>query len=193
MYSVWGIESVPEGHMVIRVEFQLRREAIRSLGADTWSDFQSLVDNMWAYCTQKWLRFADNPEREHKYRVTLPWWEVVQSNFLGIAEACPAVRAEAVTADRYRLLCAMRGLMSSYMALHYQCVQDKVPAIFRMSQVWLLMGGSLDKLEADKGSFGEDVRGKMAKYIRRFAKHREAREERKRLGLTPGSGEEGAG
>jgi len=38
MYDVWGLERVPADRVVVRVEFQVRREALKSLGLETIGD-----------------------------------------------------------------------------------------------------------------------------------------------------------
>ena len=193
MYLVWKIVAVPEGHMIIRVEFQLRREAIKALGVDTWEDLQRTVENVWGYCTQEWLRFADNPEREHKYRETLPWWKVVQENFLGVVDACPAIRAEAYTENRRQLLTQFRGYLSSFVALEHESKGKRVPEYLDLHTACGWLDAALDEENVGKEALASEVARKTVKHQRKKEKYRQAVEERKRLGLTPGSDKEGAG
>ena len=61
MYDVWGINKndLDDNHKIIRVEFQLRRELIKDLGANYFEDLLKGYGKIWAYCTQKWLKFQD--------------------------------------------------------------------------------------------------------------------------------------
>lgn len=83
MFDVWRLPSVPLGRRVIRVEFQLRREAIKDLGIDTLAELLAQGGNVWAYCTQEWLKLQDDPGKHHTQQQTLPWWGVVQNGFAG--------------------------------------------------------------------------------------------------------------
>jgi hypothetical protein len=65
MFDVWGIDEVPKGKKIIRIEFQLRREALKEMGLDTFDDFFENIEKVWAYCTKKWLKFEDNPGMHH--------------------------------------------------------------------------------------------------------------------------------
>ena len=96
MYDVWGIDEVPETKRAIRVEFQLRRAPLKDLGIDTMDDCIGMLDNIWAYCTQKWLKFQTNPGKHHTQRKTLRWWQTIQNHFFGVSEPVPAIRAKAV-------------------------------------------------------------------------------------------------
>ena len=110
MYDVWGIPEVPEDKKIVRVEFQLLREPLKDLGIDTMEDCIGALDNIWAYCTQKWLKFQTNPGKHHTQRKTLPWWKMVQNKYLGVSEPVPAIRAKAVRATQFQLASQVVGL-----------------------------------------------------------------------------------
>lgn len=65
-----------------RVEFQLRREALKELGVDTVEDyFEKRAAIAWKLCTD-WFRLTDGPvDRKHPERSqVLPlWWEVARA------------------------------------------------------------------------------------------------------------------
>jgi hypothetical protein len=100
MFDVWALDKAPEGKRIIRVEFQLRREGIKEMGLDTLDDFIENIENVWAYCTKKWLKFEDNPEAHHTQRSTLEWWKVVQNGFNGVQDPKPVIRSKAFRTDR---------------------------------------------------------------------------------------------
>lgn len=115
MYDIWQLEEVPEGKKVIRVEFQLRREALKALGLDCIEDAFKSLENVWAYCTQKWLKFQTSG-KHHTQRRTLPWWKKVQQNYLGVHDPVPSIRAKAIRNDQKQLSAQLVGLATSLAA-----------------------------------------------------------------------------
>ena len=61
MYDIWGINEIPEGKKIIRIEFQMRREVLKQLGLKKVEDLFQKIDQAWAYCTKNWLKFQDRP------------------------------------------------------------------------------------------------------------------------------------
>lgn len=113
MFDVWGIDEVPKGKKIIRIEFQLRREALKQMGLDTFDDFFESIENVWAYCTKKWLKFEDNPGMHHTQRSTLKWWEVVENAFNGVQDPKPIVRSRAFRTDMRQLARQAFGQITS--------------------------------------------------------------------------------
>jgi hypothetical protein len=113
MFDVWGIDEVPKGKKIIRIEFQLRREALKEMGLDTFDDFFENIEKVWAYCTKKWLKFEDNPGMHHTQRSTLTWWEVVQNAFNGVQGPKPIVRSKAFRTDMRQLARQAFGQLTS--------------------------------------------------------------------------------
>ncbi len=116
MYEIWGIDQVPPDSRVIRIEFQLRREALKQLGLDSVEDLFEKVSQVWAYCTREWLKFQDRPGCHHTQRKTFGWYEQIQDGFMGIQGAEPLVREKADFAERRRLLSQGYGYMVSLYA-----------------------------------------------------------------------------
>jgi hypothetical protein len=63
-----------------RVEFQLRRERLKSLGVDTFGDWLAKRGAVLDYLTNEWFRFTEGPyDRKHPDRTpTLAVWQAVQ-------------------------------------------------------------------------------------------------------------------
>lgn len=72
---IWG-RAGPED--VWRVEYQLRRPALKEYGIETLADLSSKLGGIWAYLTTDWfsLRLPDNAKVER--RTVHPFWEAVQ-------------------------------------------------------------------------------------------------------------------
>lgn len=118
-FDIWGIgqDEIPEGHHIIRVEFQLRRTALKELGIDTFRDLYHKTANLWAYCTQKWLKFRDRPGNHHTMRKTFDWWVEVQNGFAGAQKANPLVRSNAFRAQEKQLFAQAKGMLTSLHAV----------------------------------------------------------------------------
>ncbi|MGE4297635.1 MAG: hypothetical protein AB7E47_06365 [Desulfovibrionaceae bacterium] len=164
MYSLWNLSEVPEGFKVIRVEFQLRREPLKELGLDSvWSAFTEF-EHIWAYCTEKWLKFQDRPGLHHTQRSTLPWWQDVQSNIMGLCGGVPLVREKAIKADERQLTSQALGLLTSLAVLAennagMDAGQNVFAAIREVFEANLMQNASRQKL-------ADSVQLKRAKYRR---------------------------
>jgi hypothetical protein len=115
MFDVWGVDQIPPGMKIVRIEFQLRREAIKSLLIDQIIELFEDENNVWVYLTD-WLKFQDRPGEHHTQRTTLDWWKKVQDGYKGSKNANPAIRNEAVRSDKRKLAQQMYGLMASLQA-----------------------------------------------------------------------------
>lgn len=115
MFDIWGIKEVPQRKKIIRIEFQMRREVLKQLGLKKPEDLFQKVDQAWAYCTKKWLKFQDRPGLHHTQRSTFKWYEEIQNGFQGVQGASPLVRKKAVRVDKKRLMQQATGAM---IALH---------------------------------------------------------------------------
>jgi hypothetical protein len=117
MFDIWGISEVPEGKKIIRIEFQLRREVLNETGIEDINDLFQKIDNAWAYCTRKRLKFQDHPELHHTQQSTLEWYEEIQNGFNGVQNAEPLVRKKAVNMDKKKLMQQANGLIQSIHAI----------------------------------------------------------------------------
>lgn len=119
-FDIWGLDAVPKSFKIIRVEFQLRREAIKEIGIKHVSSVFDLIQNVWAYCTKKWLKFQDNPGKQSHQRNTLAWWVSIQNGFNNIPAGSPLIRRKAIKANQDRLSQQINGLLSSFAALELE-------------------------------------------------------------------------
>ncbi len=165
-FDVWGLKEVPKNHKIIRVEFQLRREAIKQLGIKHVYNLFDFIQNIWSYCTKDWLKFQDNPGKQSHQRKTLDWWESIQNGFNNIPAGSPLIRNKAIKANQDRLSQQINGLLSSFAALEleggFRIRPDDVNLItafkaFRRHQI----GNNLSDIP-----FSKRVENKKAKYQR---------------------------
>lgn len=168
MFDVWGIPAAPVSYKIIRVEFQLRREALREFGIDTYEQLRERQAAVWAYCTQRWLKVQDHPERHATRRHTLPWWIVVQNGFSGAQGGTPAVRRKAIRTDEEQLSRQLFGLLTSMMALQDQSrTLDEEGMYTLVGQLPKLMH-TAHQLGLSDEAITERVVRKLAKYRRRM-------------------------
>lgn len=117
MFDIWRIKEVPLGKKIIRIEFQMRREALKELGLKTSEDLFQKIDQAWAYCTKNWLKFQDRPGLHHTQRSTFKWYEEIQDGFRGVQGAEPLVREKAIKMDKQKLMMQANGLIQSLHAI----------------------------------------------------------------------------
>jgi len=71
----------PEAENVLRVEFQVRRESLKSLGFDTIEDVLTGSGALWAYLTKEWFRLYTKAQvggQGRPIEVLHPFWMTVQ-------------------------------------------------------------------------------------------------------------------
>jgi hypothetical protein len=180
MYDIWKLKNIPRGYKMIRCEFVFRREALIELGFDQWDDVNNHCDNLWAYATQRWLKFRDRPGKHHTQRKTLPWWVAVQNGFLGVQEAVPAVRAKAIKTDQKRAKAQALGHLSALAALKMD--EDGIDLLHIPTLFSLMDGMFKDDPEIEK-QFLENTFQKRIKNHRGHEKWEEALQLRRERGL----------
>ena len=111
----WGLEK-PDG--VWRVEFQIRRPALKEFQINTVDDLFEKAPALWEYLTCKWfsLRYRDN-ERQNR-RTVHPWWEDVQQTAHRLGEIIPIERIQKsdLLPPVYHFIKQMGGMLPSYAA-----------------------------------------------------------------------------
>lgn len=81
---LWGRDG-PED--IWRVEFQLRREALKDLDIDNLDDLVSALGGIWRYLTEEWFSLRQHDNKRQNRRSLFPWWkEVQQIKKFGLAD-----------------------------------------------------------------------------------------------------------
>lgn len=182
MYDIWGLQAIPQGWTVIRVEYQLMRQAIKDLGLDTPDDLFCLSVNLWAYCTQEWLKLQDRPGNHHTQRKTLQWWSVVQGGYNQVQGAYPLVRYKAIKSKQEHLIRQAYGLMTSLTALQQEQAGADIAELADFNDCLSAIFESLDYLGGER-DFGIRVFEKRAKNSREYEKNAHIQELRQKLGF----------
>jgi hypothetical protein len=183
MFDVWGIQTIPENKIAIRVEFQIRREVIKETGIDTITQLFVYIKNLWAYCTKEWLKFQDNPGKHHTQRKTFDWWKVIQNSFSKEQEALPLIRRKAINIDRRQLFNQAYGLISSLTAAEMEAIDPDgflTPELNKSLKLFHNIAQEEGKVES---YFQDCVEGKRARYYRDRIKAEKTNALRKELGF----------
>lgn len=119
-YDLWGRNpgEHPEGMSVFRIEYQLRRTALKEFGIDTVQDLQACINNIWTYLTNGWLKFVRPQVDKHLHRQQIfPFWEKVQQAFdNGCSEALTRTK-NTEGLDGLQLSQGMAGMVLAYAAI----------------------------------------------------------------------------
>lgn len=165
MYDIWGLTEMPAEHRAVRVEFQLGREVIKELGIGTPDDLFRQESNVWAYCTQNWLKFQDRPGCHHNQRSVLSWWIVVQCSFKGAQAASPLIRHKIFNGKIEQLYRQAYGLLSSITALHQESCEVEPDARADLNDCYQALFEATGMVDG-KCDFSDRVQLKRARYHR---------------------------
>ena len=180
MFDVWGLkeQELTEDKRMVRVEFELHRERLKSLGIDGVEDLWRFEGNLWAYCSQEWLRFESRPGLHHTQRKVLPWWAVVQEGYAGAQDAEPLVAGEAAKIDKKQLTRQLWGLATSLAAagpLGDSAVNGEVVTA---GDIMGVVRRAVQAMNLAPVQVVSDLRGKLAKYHRKYEKLKESLDRR---------------
>ena len=163
-FDIWDLEEPGEAFRVIRVEYQLRREALKECGIDQVPDLFAKLLKLWAYCTVSWARYADHPERHTTKRKDLPWWEVVKGAFSEGQKVTPLIREKSCCAEEKQLYAQAFGMLTALEDLgQVKRREKKEVGLFQALMTFLDMGPAHGK---GPDEFASEIRRKLARYAR---------------------------
>ena len=166
MYRIWGLKSVPNGHHIIRVEYQIRRERLKEFGINLISDLDGNLPGLWSFLTHKWLRLVDDTAKHHTHQKLLPFWAIVQTAVPGAQDACALVRQEAIRADEAQIRNQMRGMITSLAALYRQGDLIESGEVLDIESHLIEIVRSFRSDNWTDERFTAEVKRKQAKYMR---------------------------
>jgi hypothetical protein len=165
------------------VEYQLRRPVLRELGMNDMDAFFNGLQHLWAYCTEKWLKFQSNPGKHHTQKKTLPWWQTVQSSYLGLQDGEPLTRAKAIANDTKKLRKQFTGLGTGILALEHEAKNQDEALDVCFDDFTEAAGDAVHQLGKTDDDLMEDIEKKLCKRKRLKKKYDQATLQRERLGL----------
>jgi hypothetical protein len=111
LYDLWR---VGQDARVWRVEFQLRRDALKDFGIETFDDLINSLQALWDYCVNEWLRVRAGGKRSARL---ISFWEQAQMTKLGLGDdSVNLVRRERMRSGMTEKQAAdqMAGITRSY-------------------------------------------------------------------------------
>lgn len=114
--AVWGID---DPWNVWRVEFQVRRVALKQLGIDSVDDLLAKLGGLWSRLTTEWLTFRTPGDERTDRRPVEPWWESMQACASQFGPQCQLERLQLaeVTAPVDWYIMHMAGCVKSIAAI----------------------------------------------------------------------------
>jgi len=100
IYSIWKIKKAPPGTKIIRIEFQIRRPALKTVLINDLDDLYEGIATLWNYLTKDWLKFLEKPQRNKDRQKVIPWWRAVQNAFGENINPLPRVRHTAIRMEQ---------------------------------------------------------------------------------------------
>lgn len=178
MYDVWGIESISDDHRIIRVEYQIRREALREFGMQSWDYLRVMYNAIWSYCVWNWFTLVEDASTHHTQQTLLGWWEVVQRGFGGLQNAEPLVRMRSLNADKRRLAAQAIGCLSSFASMDLDPEQlDGMTHEQRLDLLGQALRESMQHAYIDSAEFTKRMKRKFAKHARNGPEFKDPQQE----------------
>ncbi len=181
--DVWKITEIPDGHTIIRVEFQFRREAIKELGILKLGHLNRLSGNAWSYATRKWLKFQSRPGAQSHQRKTLPWWKKYQNGFSLKQSEKPLIRCKNPNPTEKQLFDQVLGLHSALNALHIETLEHPAQFDPTITNSIQLFERYVAKYHKNDVEFVGKVLDKRNQYQELNQKYLDAQKKRKELGF----------
>lgn len=114
--DIWREMCWNEQKEVWRIEFQIRRSVLKELKINTIEDIKKLLDETWAYLTQKWLvmKIKGKDSNSSRWKIDNRWKKIqkAENDHIGI----PAIREKVIEGDMKKMLDQASGLVISIVA-----------------------------------------------------------------------------
>lgn len=166
MYGVWGIDEPREGTKVIRVEFQIRRAILKTLGIYKLEDLNKEINPTWAYLTQYWLKFLETKEKNRDRQEVLPWWHTVQNGFSENCEPSRRVRNIAIKLEQEQLAKRALAYLEDLKASEIEATRLPKDAEWTLEDCWKLLIWHLHKMGIDDIEISRNIIKKTVNYQR---------------------------
>jgi hypothetical protein len=165
MFDIWGIKEIPKDKIMVRIEYQLRREILKDVGVNTLTDLFEKQQNVWAYCTNSWLKFQDNIELHREKRNNMKWWQVIQEGYSKAQGANPSIREHIYKLDMERLTRQAYGIILSLIACHLELTNEKTERI-EIGKFLYIFLDSLNSIGKNEQEMNEKIHERRTKFKR---------------------------
>ena len=115
--DIWLANGWDGESRVTRLEFQARRDLLKEMLVDSFSDLCERLADMWRYYTRDWLRIRVRCGDSHRDRWPVAeWWQVVQGSSPVFGKAYGVLRNRQHEFKRGRMMKQLKGLLASILA-----------------------------------------------------------------------------
>ena len=128
LFDLWGLDQSRKDVTVWRVECQLRRQALKEFGIESFEDLLNCSQAIWRYCTTDWFSMRELDSENVSRRTPTEFWRMVQAAEIKLQAEAPRI------AERVRKRSGMtekqavdqiRGIARS----HARSLQAESPAL----------------------------------------------------------------
>ncbi len=159
LYILWEKNGWHQGDPVTRVEFQCRREYLRSMQTDTVQDLIFQIADLWHNLTQEWLTIREIGQDSHRSRWEMTeFWKLVQNSLDSFGKKTGIVRLKQQRPTYQRVNKQLRGHLVSLHALLMSSLKGSNYKIVHLQIQNLLLHLTKDK------TFEADVKRRIARY-----------------------------
>jgi hypothetical protein len=115
--DIWLANGWDGESRVTRLEFQARRDFLKEMLVDSFSDLCERLADMWRYYTRDWLRIRVRCGDSHRDRWPVAeWWQVVRGGSPVFGKAYGVVRNRQHEFKRGRMMRQVKGMVVSLLA-----------------------------------------------------------------------------
>jgi len=111
-HQIWLEHDWDKNNEVWRVEFQIRRPALKELGITSCEDFLQKQNELWSYLTENWLSLRSRTDQNVTRMKVKRKWRLVQQAGMDY-QPSPLIRKKIKEGNIQRLLDQAAGLMMS--------------------------------------------------------------------------------
>lgn len=161
--SLWKDIPVKEDNKVIRVEFQVRNRALKTMSIFSMESLYASIGSVWSYLTKDWLKFLVKYEKNKDRQIILPWWEAVQNGFGLNLTHNPRVKYEAVMMGQDRLAKLSIAYLENLMASDVAAENLPINANYTLDDCVITLRKHMRDLSITDRSISGDIRQKIIK------------------------------
>jgi DNA-binding transcriptional regulator YiaG len=122
MYSIWN--GVSKDEEVWRIEFELKRRALKAWDVEDYDSFKARNGDIWKYLTEEWLSMREQDNKNTTRRSLTELWEEVQKARLSFGKVTGALRNNKRIVEIEHYISQMRGCATAISARQHLSGED---------------------------------------------------------------------
>ena len=114
MYSIW--DGVSEDEEVWRIEFELKRRALKEWDVEDYDSFKEVIGDIWKYLTEEWLSMREQDNENTTRRSLTFLWEEVRNTTQFFGKVTGAIRNKKRIGEIKHYISQMNGCATAISA-----------------------------------------------------------------------------